>query len=406
MIEIKGGKKEQVVRQWFNDAHEGIVPKAKVLDLYGEFELTPRDEEISYGLFNGVIKKIQAEGHGASSIPRIEHNVGMVGEFTEPRIGHSVVTIEPNIINVEDMEFPNFGLFKAGKKIDDLFSDHEEGGGLYGGTVNIVIGESGVGKSTVMLDLLASIVDQNPEAKILYISSEMTRNDIMFYYRKTPAIGKVPTLLLMDYVKNGQLAQVLEKSFNGEHDIILLDSYQDVLVKLKEVHGWKSTKAESWLTNMMIDAAEKCGNAVLAIQHMTKGGQYVGSTYLKHATTAMLEIRFDLAGQRYIEFSKNRRGGSGTGKRLYYKLDDQGQVVYDVARFQETEEIRSFENTETLRQQDLTREFENIFLSGSRTVEEEGHSVEEVTDDMVEIVDYINGESDDLGTDVAISMGR
>ena len=365
MIEIKGGKKEQVVRQWFNDSHDGIVPRAKVLDMFNEFELVPKDEDISYGLFNGVIKKIQAEGHGASSAPQ--------PESSGPRLIHSVV--EPNIINVEDMEFPSFGLFPTGKKIDDLFSDHEVGGGLYGGTVNIVIGESGVGKSTVMLDLLASIVDQNPEAKILYISSEMTRNDIMFYYRKTPAIGKVPTLLLMDYVKNGQLAQVLEKSFNGDHDVILLDSYQDVLVKLKEVHGWKSTKAESWLTNMMIDAAEKCGNAVLAIQHMTKGGQYVGSTYLKHATTAMLEIRFDLTGQRYIEFSKNRRGGSGTGKRLYYKLDETGAVVYDTARFTETEEMRSFENVETLRQQDLTAQFENIFLGGNRHLDED--SVEE-----------------------------
>jgi predicted ATP-dependent serine protease len=372
MIEIKGGRKEQVVRQWFNDSHDGIVPRAKVLDMFNEFELMPKDEDISYGLFNGVIKKIQAEGHGASSAP--------AQESSGPRLIHSVV--EPTIINVEDMEFPNFGLFPTGKKIDDLFSDHEEGGGLYGGTVNIVIGESGVGKSTVMLDLLASIVEQNPDAKILYISSEMTRNDIMFYYRKTPAIGKVPTLLLMDYVKNGQLAQVLEKSFNGDHDVILLDSYQDVLVKLKEVHGWKSTKAESWLTNMMIDAAEKCGNAVLAIQHMTKGGQYVGSTYLKHATTAMLEIRFDLTGQRYIEFSKNRRGGSGTGKRLYYKLDETGAVVYDVARFTETEEMRNFENVETLRQQDLTAQFENIFLGGNRHLDE----------DSVDETDEVTGE--------------
>ncbi|CAB4159441.1 AAA domain containing protein [uncultured Caudovirales phage] len=363
MIEITGGKKEQVVREWFNETYDGLVPtRTKVLDLFQEFDAGDRPEDISYGLFNGVIKKIVAEGHFDSS---------------HGGTGHSVV-VEPNVIKVEDMQFPSFGLFKTGKKIDDLFSDHEEGGGLYGGTVNIVIGESGVGKSTVMLDLLASIVDQNPDSKILYISSEMTRNDIMFYYRKTPAIGKVPTLLLMDYVKGGQLAPVLEKTFNDQYDIILLDSYQDVLVKLKEVQGWKSTKAESWLTNMMIEAAEKNGCAVLAIQHMTKGGQYVGSTYLKHATTAMLEIRFDLSGQRYIEFSKNRRGGSGTGKRLYYKLDEEGKVVYDTRRFEETEEMRSFENAETLRQQDLSQKFEEVFLRGAK-LEEEDYSVEEVT---------------------------
>lgn len=349
MIEIKGGKKEQLVREWLNEMHEGKVPGGKTLDSYTQFKSTKHAllEEVSYGLFNGVLKKILAEG----------------GERVAPaKAKVDSVVIRPSVICVADMEFPDFRLHKTGKKIDDLFSDHEEGGGIYGGTVNIVIGESGVGKSTVLLDFLSSIQSQNPEAKILYVSSEMTRNDILFYYKKTPAIGKVPTLLLMDYMAEGQLSAVLESSFNGAYDIIVLDSYQDVLVKLKEAQGWKSTQAESWLTNMMIDAAEKSGCAVLAIQHMTKGGTYVGSTYLKHATTAMLEIRFDISGQRYLEFSKNRRGGSGVGKRLYYTLDKEGNVVYDADRFQETEEIREIENTESVRQHDLTKKFEEIFL--------------------------------------------
>jgi hypothetical protein len=362
MIEIKGGRKEQVVRQWFNDTHEGIVPRAKVLDMFNEFELVPKDEDISYGLFNGVIKKIQAEGHGAASLPP--------SEFSEPRLIHSVV--EPTIINVEDMEFPNFGLFATGKKIDELFSDHEKGGGIYGGTVNIVIGESGVGKSTVMLDTLSAIRAQNPEAKVLYVSSEMTRNDILFYYKKTPAIGKVPTLLLMNYVDGGNLVKALEQAFSGEHDIILLDSYQDVIVKLKEVQGWRSTRAESWLTALMIDAAEKKGCAVLAIQHMTKGGTYVGSTYLKHATQAMVEIRFDISGHRYVEFSKNRRGGSGVGNRLYYSLDANGDVVYDTRRFEDTVSMRVIEDRETERRQDLNAKFEELFAKPAI-----GHSVEE-----------------------------
>lgn len=367
-IKIQGGKKEQLVREWFNQAHDGFVPKAKVLDLYQEFSKVPKDEEISYGLFNGVLKKIQAEGHGASHAPTGSDSVV------------TSIPIEAEIIKVEDMQFPNFKLYKTGKKIDDLFSDHEKDGGLYGGTVNIVIGESGVGKSTVMLDLLASVTAQNPEAKVLYISSEMTRNDILFYYKKTPAIGKVPTLLLMDYVKTGQLDQVLTKAFNDNYDIILLDSHQDVLVKLKEVHGWRSTYAESWLTGMMIDAAEKSGCAVLAIQHMTKGGTYVGSTYLKHATTAMMEIRFDLSGQRYLEFSKNRRGGSGTNKRLYYTLNEKGEVVYDVDRFKETEDIMKIEGNESIRQHDLTKKFEEIFLGGKKA-----DSVDEPANDLVQL---------------------
>ena len=356
MVKIQGGKKEQTIRQWVNDVCTGELPKGKVLDSYERFIQANPDSEVSYSSYNGVLKKIEAELGSGSVVPD---------------------RVQPQVIRVDEMQFPSFELFGTGKKIDDLFSDHEKGGGLYGGTVNIVVGESGVGKSTVMLDTLAAITARNPKAKVLYISSEMTRNDILFYYRKTPSIGTVPTLLLMDYVKSGQLSDVLEQSFNGEHNIILLDSYQDVLVKLKEVHGWKSTYAESWLTNMMIDAAEKNGCAVLAIQHMTKGGQYVGSTYLKHATTAMMEIRFDLSGQRYVEFSKNRRGGSAVGKRLYYNLDEQGDVQYDVTRYEETEEMRKLEHNESIRQQDLSKKFDDLFTRPK------SHSVE-VTELMTE----------------------
>lgn len=360
MIELSGSKKEQAVRQWFNDCFDGVVPNSKVIDLFKRFEVEVPG--ISYGCLNGTMKKIVAEGHVDMTVQPERRGTTESSVPREP--------VQAEIIKVEDMDFPDFGLHKTGKEIDQLFSDHEEGGGQYGGTVTIVIGESGVGKSTILLDALASIQEVNPDAKVLYVSSEMTKNDIGFYYKKTPAIGKVPTLLLMSHVKDGSLDQVIQDEFNKDYDIILLDSYQDVVVKLKEVKGWKSTYAESWLTNIMIDAAENNGAAIWAIQHMTKGGQYVGSTYLKHATTAMLEIMFDEAGQRYVEFSKNRRGGSAVGKRLYFRLID-GDVVYDAHRYKETMELKEIEDAESIRQVDLAQKFEEVFVFGKKTADEE-----------------------------------
>ena len=347
MIKLVGGKKEQCVRRWLNEHCDGVVPNGKVLDHYYQFQLDEPDAEVSYGSFNGVLKKCQREGHVSVEQPQ---NIVQVED------------IEPQIIQIEDLDFPDFKLHKTGKPIDLLFSDHEAGGGAYGGTVNIVIGESGVGKSTILLDFIASVKEQNPDANVLYISSEMTRNDLLFYYKKTPSIGEVPTLLLMDYVKNAQLSAVLRKAFNGDHDIIVLDSYQDVLVKLKEVHNWKSTYAEGWLTNIMIEAAEKSGVSIMAIQHMTKGGTYVGSTYLKHATTAMMEIRFDQSsGGRYVMFSKNRRGGSKVNKPLFFSLDNSGNVIYDIELFKETQEMREFSDNEKLRKRELDAAFDDLF---------------------------------------------
>jgi len=372
MIDITGSKKEQAIRVWFNDCFDGVVPNSKVIDLFKRFEVEVPG--ISYGCLNGTMKKIITEGHIDMSTPTRTVT-------TESHTPKERVVAE--IIKVEDMDFPDFGLHKTGKEIDELFSDHEEGGGQYGGTVTIVIGESGVGKSTILLDALAAIQVVNPDAKVLYVSSEMTKNDIGFYYKKTPAIGKVPTLLLMSHVKDGSLDQVMQDEFNKDYDIILLDSYQDVVVKLKEVKGWKSTHAESWLTNIMIDAAENNGAAIWAIQHMTKGGQYVGSTYLKHATTAMLEIMFDDAGQRYVEFSKNRRGGSAVGKRLYFRLIE-GEVVYDANRYKETLELAEIEDKESIRQSDLSQKFEEIFVFGAKAAADED-AVDETTQSEIEL---------------------
>lgn len=359
MIELKGGKKEQAIRNWYNETFEVYPVQSKMVDLFTRLQADVTSERISYGMLNGIMKDIKHETGADVNVP--------LEEQSPDEISNSVVAIN-------DLEFPNFQLYKTGTYIDKMLSDHEEGGGQYTGTVTIVVGESGVGKSTVLLDVLANLKLTNPEASILYVSSEMTRNDIYFYKQKTPIIGDIPSLLMMDYIKTGNMDKVLEQvAFNGDYDIILLDSFQDMVVKFKDVLGWKATYAETWLTNLMIDAADKKGLGIYAIQHLTKGGTYVGSTYLKHATTAMLEFRFDSEGGRYIEFSKNRRGGSMINKPLYFTLED-GKICYDSSRFESTNEIKRIESTERDRQVEAERTFERLFLGAT---DEEVEEIEE-----------------------------
>ena len=80
----------------------------------------------------------------------------------------------------------------------------------------------------------------------------------------------------------------------------------------------------------------------LMIQQMTKGGNFVGSNKIKHMTTAMLHIKFDgyeNSEQRYIEFSKNRRGP--VGKRLYFNLKAEDHVDYNSEKFAIDETARA-----------------------------------------------------------------
>jgi predicted ATP-dependent serine protease len=375
MIELKGGKKEQSIRKWFNDNFTRYPEGTSMVDLYDKLKRDVTEHAISYGMLNGIMKDIKTES-----------------KETPEQVEAKVSDIADSVVAINELEFPNFRLLKSGTYIDELLSDHEEGGGQYTGTVTVVVGESGVGKSTVMLDVIANLKQNNPDANILYVSSEMTRNDIYFYKEKTPIIGDIPTLLMMDYIHTGNMDQVLEKvAFSGDYDVVLLDSFQDMVVKFKDILGWKATYAETWLTNIMISAADKMGIAVLAIQHLTKGGTYVGSTYLKHATTAMLEFRFDTEGARYLEFSKNRRGGSNINKPLYYTLED-GKIKYDKERFESTQTVKQMESTELERKREAEETFNRVFLGmGNETIED--NSVvekEERQEPDFEIVNLIN----------------
>lgn len=345
------GKKETQVRNYFNEQFGGQAPNGKVLDLFQNFQTHPLGEGISYSLFNGVIKKMRAAGQSApmAELPS--------AEAPQPI---TQADFDLDVVEIGAMEFPDFKCHKTGTMLDQLFSDHDVDGGIYGGTANIIIGESGVGKSTVTLDILAKIKRNNPDTKVLYISSEMTRNDLFFYYRKMPIIADVPTVLLMDYIQTG-FVKAIEKAICGEHDVILIDSHQDIIVKLKDVLGWKSTYAEAWLTNLVIKAADKMGKTLFCIQHMTKGGTYVGSTYLKHATTAMMEIKFGPGGRRYLEFTKNRRGGSLVNKPLFYSLVN-GEVEYDAETWNMSLRAEEVASTEEARREELEHEFDELFL--------------------------------------------
>ena len=98
--------------------------------------------------------------------------------------------------------------------------------------------------------------------------------------------------------------------------------------------GWARKKVESWLLDLLEknNKGENKANkntAFICIQQMTKQGEFAGSNRIKHMTTAMAQLRFDGRGydaERYIEFSKNRRGG--VGEKIYFSLSRGGKVDY------------------------------------------------------------------------------
>ena len=233
------------------------------------------------------------------------------------------------LIKMQDVQF-NDDLFvpmKTKTIVDSILSTE---GGIFPGTNTVIIGDPGVGKSTVLLDWIANM--QNQGKKVLFISGEMNEIDLYGYVKRFPKFGKLPIMFMGDYSNCPK--QAVEQVLDTGYDVVLIDSWAEVTAMVKDQMGWARNKVESWMLDLLEknNKAENQANkntAFICIQQMTKQGEFAGSNRIKHMTTAMAALRFDGRGrdaERYIEFSKNRRGG--VGEKIFFSLHRGGRVDY------------------------------------------------------------------------------
>ena len=242
---------------------------------------------------------------------------------------NSNFNVELNLVKMKDVVF-NDDLFipiKTKTIVDSVLSTE---GGLFPGTNTVVIGDPGVGKSTVLLDWIADMQKQGK--KVLFISGEMNDIDMYGYVKRFPKFGSLAILFMQDY--NDCPKQAVEQVLDQGYDVILMDSWAEVTAMVKDQMGWARNKVESWLLDLL-EKHNKANNkankntAFICIQQMTKAGEFAGSNRIKHMTTAMAALRFDGRGrdaERYLEFEKNRRGS--LGDKIYFSLHRGGCVDY------------------------------------------------------------------------------
>ena len=248
-----------------------------------------------------------------------------VGSTKTKVLGGSVVkTWKPELVKMDNLEF-NKDLFipmPTGKKIDNLLSSE---GGLMKGCNFAFIGDPGVGKTTVMLDILADL--QKKGQKVLFISGEMNSIDMYGYVKRFPKFGQVPILFLGDYIEKDPVV-ILKSVLSEGFDVVLIDSMAEVCTNIVDFHGGTNKSAESKVLNLL-EVHNKGGNkenkntTFLVIQQVTKAGTFAGSNRFKHMLTGMARMQF-VEGGRCISFSKNRRGGQMD--RLFFSLNQSNNV--------------------------------------------------------------------------------
>jgi len=162
------------------------------------------------------------------------------GRPTKAKQINSNFKIELNLVKMNDVTF-NDDLFipiKTKTIVDSVLSTE---GGVFPGTNTVVIGDPGVGKSTVLLDWVCNMQAQGK--KVLFISGEMNDIDMYGYVKRFPKFGKVPIMFMQDY--NDCPKQAVEQVLQDGYDVVLMDSWAEVTSMVKDQMGWARNKVES-----------------------------------------------------------------------------------------------------------------------------------------------------------------
>ena len=277
-----------------------------------------------------------------------------------------------DVVKMKDIQFEK-GLFEnwmTGKIMDELLCSYK---GLPKGVNYMVIGDPGVGKTTIILDLLSDLSLYN-SAKVLFVSAEMNEIDLAIYVQRFPKFQNLDILFVEgEFEQEPHSCKTLERLssiLDQGWDVVAIDSFYELQGIIKEEENITLKKAESMLRSLMKQQS-KGGNSksinttFLTIQQVTKSGAFVGSNRLKHSITAMMELRLEnpknIYSDRNAVFTKHRRGDVGV--RLYYDLGSTGDVFYNEERYRNDQQIRRLQSNAANSIRNLADQFDLLFNS-------------------------------------------
>ena len=277
-----------------------------------------------------------------------------------------------DVIKMKDIQFEK-GLFEnwmTGKIMDELLCSYK---GLPKGVNYMVIGDPGVGKTTIILDLLSDLSLYN-SANVLFVSAEMNEIDLAIYVQRFPKFQNLDILFVEgEFEQESHSCKTLERLtaiLDQGWDVVAIDSFYELQGIIKEEENITLKKAESLLLSLMKQQSKgvndrSVNTTFLTIQQVTKSGAFVGSNRLKHSITAMMELRLEnpknIYSDRYAVFTKHRRGDVGV--RLYYDLGATGDVFYNEERYRNDQQIRRLQSKAANSIRNLADQFDLLFNS-------------------------------------------
>jgi DNA repair protein RadA/Sms len=181
--------------------------------------------------------------------------------------------------------------------------DRVLGGGLVPGSLVLIGGDPGIGKSTLMLQALSGLA--NDHRKVLYVSGEESLRQIRLRSQRLGAVS--PGMLVVSEI---DVAAILTMTAKETPDVLVVDSIQTLYnPELTSAPGSVSQVRESAMQLMLM--AKNSSVPVLLVGHVTKDGAIAGPRLLEHMVDTVLYFEGDRNHVfRILRAVKNRFGST------------------------------------------------------------------------------------------------
>lgn len=190
------------------------------------------------------------------------------------------------------------------------------GGGLVQGSIVLLGGEPGIGKSTLTLQTVMRLQD----LKVLYVSGEESARQIKMRAERLAGSSELSENLLV--LCETSLENIYEQIKKQKPELVVIDSIQTISSEYVDSSAGSITQVRECAASLLKFAKES-GTPVLLIGHITKDGSIAGPKILEHIVDAVLQFEGDQHYlYRILRPIKNRFGS--TAELGIYEMREDG----------------------------------------------------------------------------------
>ena len=183
--------------------------------------------------------------------------------------------------------------------------DNLLGGGIVKGSLTLLGGAPGIGKSTLLLQIVKSLGDRSIE--VLYVSGEESLNQIKL---RANRLGNFDNSV--KFISDTNMDSIIATIIKTKPEVLIIDSIQTMAMNLEDKVPGSITQVRA-CTQAIFRLCKEYNISSFIVGHITKEGTVAGPKLLEHIVDTVLYFEDDqLKNLRILRCNKNRFGSSDT----------------------------------------------------------------------------------------------